>query len=669
MKDTLSAFLAQRPESSAFVLRPQAEALLREFFPTTYALLPRPYKIFFADEGQAPLLGFPAADSPILTELDSKLDRWISEEVARHLDASHPKEKVQLALSAYVSHVMRLAENAMSSNLLADYHGVFWLIHTQQTAKHFCGIPRKIGLADTQLARTHGDKLKYRIFSRWGSELRNQMNELAARLRPSLEGDELRGVQFLKLLHENVLIATEEFIGPDLRELKSYVNGYLQRDFAHFRAVFDRFNRLASDLYRRDAVVQGAARLLGASPEEGPSLALLLHPRFQRFLFDHPQIEPSINREEREHLELVLRRVSEFSILHQLRRGVTWMTTDFEGNIVPSDRRSERYSRTTRPMDFGRSGVVDPMVWRFGLMYDIASFSETLGTIARGGRKGELTSYRQMLLFQRKLESIATRHQLQFEKFLGDGAFYTTRRALRLVHAAADIQQTYREARRNGFAFDKGIRIALNYGYYRLLPMKGSPDSEERSMEFYGPGVVELSRLTTGKATREILEIQGFLVAHGYDVSAVQQFFAPLSRGVDVIDHRMHQREFYAYLNSSGHLVNEGIVASAPLLQQLSDELAAEAQPLTRLRAPWGTYIGFAAGTDKVEMIGMRIIGTVSLKGLDNVEVAEIVPFVPGEAVVEPLDSEAGDPLLRLLRHDFHEREDAAGSGPQAFTA
>src|SRR5207237_1874978 len=139
------------------------------------------------------------------------------------------------------------------------------------------------------------------------------------------------------------------------------------------------------------------------------------------------------------------------------------------------DKRSSMvYSRSTRPMDFGRPGVIDPLVHRFGLIYDISAFSETLGNIRRGGGKMEVSSYRQMLLFQRKLESIAARHHLIFEKFLGDGAFYTTRRALRLLRAAVEIQRCYADVRRKGFAFNKGVRIALNFGYYRLLPMKGS---------------------------------------------------------------------------------------------------------------------------------------------------------------------------------------------------
>ncbi len=332
------------------------------------------------------------------------------------------------------------------------------------------------------------------------------------------------------------------------------------------------------------------------------------------------------------------------------------MTVTSDGLVVSSDKRTvAAYSRSTRPMDFGSAGVVDPVVHRFGLIYDISAFSETLGNIRRGGRKEEVGSYRQMLLFQKKLESIAARHRLVFEKFLGDGAFYTTRRALRLLRAAVEIQRFYSEMRRKGFAFNKGLRIALNFGYYRLLPMKAGPEGE-RITEFYGPGIVELSRLTTGKANKEIEEIGAFLISHGYDTAKVHQFFAPLARGVDVIDHTQHAREFYCYVNATGHLVNEGIVGSFALLQELSSELAGEEQRLYRLKTPWATYIGFEPAVSGVEYVGVRLIGMVQLKGLENIDVGEITPFGAGEVEATPL--EPGDPLIMLLRQEFHQHDD-----------
>ena len=662
---TLVPYLAQRPDAATFLLPTDIERTLREVFGQPEEVLPQPYKIFPADETQQPTLGFAVADSSVLKELEAKLDRWLGEEVAWQINRAGPKEKAQQAFAAYAELLMKAAENSLMANLVSDYHAIFWLAHSLDLARHFSTIPRRVSARDSQAGRALGDPFKYRIFGRWVQETREQMAQLATRIAPLLEGEEQRGLQFFRMLQDNVLILTEEFVGPDLRELRTFINGYLRRDFQSFRESYERMRNAANELLQRERSFRSALPLFGANVEQGITLALLLDPRFETFLFEHPTVQNAVTREEREQFHLIARRVREFAVLNQLRRGILWMATLPDGQVVSADRRGAMtYSRSTRPLDFGRPGVVDPMVHRFGMIYDISAFSETLGNIRRGGGKEEIRSYRQMVLFQRKLDHIAQRHLLQFEKFLGDGAFYTTRRALRLVRAAVEIQRFYTEMKRKGFAFNKGLRIALNFGYYRLLSMKVSPETNERITEFYGPGIVELSRLTTGKANKEIEEIAAFLVTHGYDQAKVQQFFAPL-RGADFIDRTQHQREYYAYLDANGHLVNEGIVASMGMLQELSNELSNEGQELFRIRSTYGNYIGFAPAVPDIELVGVRLLGMVPLKGLDNVEIGELAPFAPGEAD-EVLPVDAADSLVMLLRHDFHQESDEQtwGRGP-----
>lgn len=657
MPKALVRYLSQRSDASSFLLPADLERKLTELFPDL-TLLPQPYNVYPADETQPPVLGFPLAESGVFKELDARLDRWLNEEVRWQVTKlPDGKEKAQGAFSVYLSQLMRVAENAMMSNLLNDYHALFWLAHSIDLARQFSSVPRRVSAIDTQAGRAQGDAFKYRIYSKWAAETREPMGQLASRSAAILEGEEQRALQFFRLLQDDVLIMTEEFIGPDLRELRSFITGYLRLDFQTFRDSFERLRTTASDLLQKDRILKSVLPLFAPSEQNAITVALLLDSSFQNLLFEHPAIQNALSREEREQLQLISRRLREFAVLNQLRRGIVWLAQTSDGHVVSADRRNAVYfSRSTRPLDFGHPGVVDPMIHRFGLIYDISKFSETLGNIRRGGGKEENKSYRQMLLFQRRLETIAQRHLLEFEKFLGDGAFYTTRRALRLVRGAVEIQRFYSEMKRKKFAFNKGLRVALNYGYYRLLPMKTS--GSERIIEFYGPGIVELSRLTTGKANKEIEEIAAFLVSHGYNEAKVQSFFAPLARGVDVIDHAQHAREYYAYINANGHLVNEGIVASMPLLQELSNELAHEDQQLHRLQAPWGnSYLGFAPAVPGLEFVGIRLLGMVAFKGLDNLDIGEIVAFAPGEA--EAVAVEGGESLVALLRQDYHQRDQA----------
>jgi hypothetical protein len=219
------------------------------------------------------------------------------------------------------------------------------------------------------------------------------------------------------------------------------------------------------------------------------------------------------------------------------------------------------------------------------------------------------------------------------------------------VQAAIAIQQFYAQQRAQGFAFNRGMRIALNYGYYRLLPMQVSADGTQL-MEFYGPGIVELSRLTTGKTTKEVEDIQHLLLSHGYDQNEVYRFFAPLSRSVDHADDAQQQREFYAYVNENGHLINEGIVVSIPFVKQLSTEIVEDGQKLYRLRTPWSVYLGFPAMPEVGGYLGVRLLGSVTLKGIGAQEVGEVVWITPAEAEISLV--EETKPLLQLLRQERH---------------
>src|SRR5438067_5962388 len=253
MPSILETYLGSRPDTATFLLGSELGRTLEEIFPRAETLLPKPYKIFPADETQSPTLGFPVADAPVLRELDAKLDRWLADEVAWQAGRQQPaKEKAQLACTAYMTQLMRLAENALMSNLLSDYHAVFWLAHSFDLSRQFSSIPRRVSTFDTQTGRTQGDAFKYSIFAKWTADTREAMGQLATKASPILDGEEQRALQFFRLLTDDVLILTEEFIGPDLRDLRSFVNGYLRRDFQASRDSIERVREIAVDLLQRD---------------------------------------------------------------------------------------------------------------------------------------------------------------------------------------------------------------------------------------------------------------------------------------------------------------------------------------------------------------------------------------------------------------------------------
>src|SRR5437762_12541825 len=338
---TLIEYLSARTDAASFLLSVDYSKTLSELFPHAESLLPDPYKIFLADETQPPTLGFALAETAVIKELDTKLDRWLTEEVAWQV-ARKPdsKEKAQIALTAYLSPLMKVAENAMMSNLLNDYHAVFWLAHSFDVARHFSSVPRRVSALDAQIGRTQGDAMKYRVFSKWSMETRDQMTQLAAKAAAILDGEEQRALQFFRLLQDDVLIFTEEFIGPDLRELRSFLNGYLHRDFQQFRDLVERLREAANEVLQQDKLFRAALPSFGLNPDQGISTAILLDARFQAFLFELPAVQNTLSREHREQLQLISRLLRELSVLNQLRRGIVWMVVPPDGRVLVAYKRS-----------------------------------------------------------------------------------------------------------------------------------------------------------------------------------------------------------------------------------------------------------------------------------------------------------------------------------------
>ena len=653
MNQNLVHFLQQRRDVFPLQSAIDVQRLLAEALADT-SVLPVPAKIFLVDELDPHSYGFPVTKAGALDDAAKALERWMREELAARTAHGAPRSSADDSLAAYVENVVKLAQNALHSSILADYHAVFWLVHSQHVARSFTAFPRQ-ALSSGTIDRTHADELKYLLYARWTQAIREAIPSILGR-NSSVAGVDERASRFLRFLLDNPLLASEDFVSPDLGELRTYFTGYLRRDFAQCRKWIDQLRTTSASLMRSDRVFRRAITQLGY-PDTAPGIVALLDRRVRDLIAEHPSWpgsagDPTV-------FEPLAKRLIELFVIQSLRRGIVWMKTTSDGDNVSDDAAPEKlvYSRAIRPMNFGRRGIVEPIVYRYGLVYDITSFTQTLGEIARGGKDEEQSSYRQMLEFQRELAEITRRHGLQFEKFLGDGAFYTSRRATRTLQAAVEIQSFYSSAKNRGFAFNKGMRVAVNYGYYRLLPMQVSTDGTE-IMEFYGPGIVELSRLTSGKATKEIEDIQHLLLSHGYDQMEVYKFFAPLGRGGGATD-SLQQRDYYAYIDESGHLVNEGIVISIPFLKQLSTELEEEQQKIYRLRSAWGNYVGFPA-SDSDGYVAIRVLGAVSLKGIGSMDVAEAVRLRHGEAEVSVIDE--SQPLMRLLQRERHRSTARAAS-------
>ena len=631
-------------------LQPEAEEIYR-LLPDLP--LPLPQRVYLADETATPVVGYPVLASEGMKELREHLGGYFRAEeeaqVALLQRQPHDNVGLQAAWERYRGALARATENVTTSSYGRHFPDIFWLQHSLDVARLLKETPRRITRLSLALGKEHGGAVKYKVFYRYLDRVMSLTYDLANVLAGDTEEVEQEIFPaLLSRMRDNVLIFTEDHISPDLAELAHYLQGYLRIDGADLRFRYAKLLDWLQERLRTDPAVRAAtSQLLRLSGSAEPR-DLLRHRGFVEFLAALPSYDARhlFTREQVQVWERLLLKLKEFELFHAMRRLVVPIV-EHEGRLMLADRSLNRtwvggppmleVSTATRPLDFMAPWVVDPQIARFGLIYDITDFSHIVSMLRRAGPEEQDRSFRHMFRFQRRVHRVATGQRLKLEKYLGDGAFYSGREAWRLVVVALQVQRYYSQALAEGFPFSRGMRIALNFGHYRLLPLQGGAAGEPDRYEFFGHGVVELTRLTTGKSMREIEEIKNLLVNLGYNEAAVHTFFAPLAAsGGDVVDKREERRSFYSYINRNGSLVNEGIVVTEQLVSRLAVEEMA--QRLYPLQHDGRGYVGIPVELAEGRCVaGLRKLGIVSLKGLDPLPVFELVDGGPLADGAQPL--------------------------------
>lgn len=602
--------------------------------------IPLPQRVFLESETATPLVGYAVLISPAMGQLREALERYLDAETRLQIAVlgRQPVDRpgCDQAWEQYRQLLENFSLNASRASYGRGYPSVFWMYHSVAVARLIKELPRRARRIDLDIGRRLGDSIKYRVLERLLDRTFSVTQDVAHRVSEEIEEPESHLFpSVLTRMRDNVLILSEDHISTDLSELGSYFRGCLNLDFNDFRSRFQTTEAWHQDVWQSDPAVRSAAEnLSGSGMGEEPS-AFLRHPGYIAHLTAHPAYDPGSNLEpdQVDIWESLLWRLKEFELLRALRRHVLPVREDAgryvcqiaPGRSTKTDRGRLVLSASTRPFDFSSPWVVDPVVERFGLIYDIAEFSAVLSNLRVSGRDAEDSSYRRILHLQRHANRIARQHRLILEKYLGDGALYAGRHPRRILLSAIEIQRLYREAVESGLPFDRGLRIAMNYGQYRLLPIEEGDSGSRLRYEFFGHGIVELTRLVTGKAMREMGEIRTLLISLGYPTQEVDRFFAPLMRqNIDVLEADEEARDFHAYVNRTGVLVNEGIVATGGFVDRLDEEIPI--RRIWKVEAWDRAFIAFQVEEDGIEiLVGLRPLGRAKFKGLEPTPVFEIV--------------------------------------------
>jgi hypothetical protein len=603
--------------------------------------MPRVRKIFLEDENATPLVGFPVLVSSRLMALEKALEQYLLlEERAQMAIArkqSFDSRAYNDAWDSYAKLLASATEFTILSSYGRAYPNVFWLRHSRAVARCLAGTLGRLEEIDSGLALEQGHRIRYAAFFHYLDRvlsltyrkvraLTKQVEEAEADLFPGL----------LTVMRDNVLIFTERQVGRDLEELTGYLQGHLGIDERDFR---DRLAKLrawhevefAAGRSMRDTVRD----LLGPELAEDPG-RLLHRSGYIRYLSRLPSYDARhlLTRPQVDLWEQLLPTLKEYELLRSFQRLV--LPAGREGTrLAARDPRTRGtglpprrvyLSVTTRPLDFMTPWVLDPEVGRLGLIYDIRQFSESLSEMERTSLVEQERTFQMIFRFQRRINQLAFSRRLRLEKYLGDGALYSgINRPHHLLVVAVLIQRHYRDAVEAGFPFNRGLRIALNFGQYRMLPIQSSQPGEAERYEFFGHGIVELTRLITGKTMHETEEMKKLLVNLGYPQSNVDAFFAPLERrNLDVVDRSEEDRRFRAYINPNATLINEGIVATRGFIEELDREGSIESMELAGEGGRRYVVVSVRDGVDVIRA-GVRKLGKAEFKGIGSLIVYEVV--------------------------------------------
>ncbi len=600
----------------------------RDLFPELAACLPAPYPIFGTDEERIITYGYPILISEGIWKLRRELDKLVLLETKHRMGGpggGTTKDHVAAQRDRYERATTTIIENVLMNDYGRGLNEVFLLFHSGDVVRSLGQVPKQIQLNWPKAGRDVAEETRQFITGVFGELIQRAAVRAIESLRRLAEGPSgIRISPVLTAVCNDQLLLCESQAPASLERLSGYFRYRLKQDPRAFIAACENALRRLADLIRRHPEIGSLLSTSGAGKMRLDQVSTLLDPALLNAL-ESAKLTSTVNLSTKQvkFLRELGLRLKSFELLSTLRRRIQPMERRGSQLLLAGAASATAIAPSTRPFDFASPGVVESLVRRCGLVYDLTNFTSVLEGVRKEGPAAEEKALQFMYVFQNRLDEIRRRRVLNFEKFLGDGALYSSRRAVRVLAAACEIQLVYDHLRSSGFPFDQGIRIALNFGTYRLLPMVNRGTGPLR-FEFFGHGIVELARLTTGKSTRELEEIAEFLVHAGYDPDKVDSFLAPLA-GARSGHGAAGTRRYVVTIDSRGELINEGVVLTAAFLEELDKDL--EGVPVGVIEfdgIDWATFPLDDKDPDTIH-VGLRLLGVARLKGLSPQELVEAV--------------------------------------------
>jgi|YNPBryunderm2012_1023409.scaffolds.fasta_scaffold01736_6 hypothetical protein len=667
---TIEQLLESSRRRSGFLTVRQRAGAWKQAWGPIAERLPQPYWLYGDDEARPVALGFPLRVSREWESFNRQLFRLVTNEAAYRLALlrAEPFDKASLVEQrrAVAETFSQALENALTHDHGQRLPELLWLVVTREAAAAISQAVRDVAPKVPPHRREEADSIRLTIAERLSEIFRRAEVDAKGRLeRQDFRPPPADTSAVAEVLRRDLLPWAFDELGNSLLGLAAFVERSLRLSRPQFARLLTEVAPRVERLLARDGNLRLALSLHEEDLESLSPERLLLHPSVLALLphWQHPDA-PALIAQELQILQRLEGILTRFEVVAALRRAIFPVTVQDRQIVTRLGSQFVTLSSGTRPLDFTHPGVTDSAVLRYGLLYDLADFTHQLEELRRRGRQWEQQGLLSMTRFLQQVDEIRARHRLKFEKFLGDGAFYSARSARPILLAAAELRILYERFRRQGFPFDRGLRLAANVGTYHLVPMVAGKGARPH-FEFFGHALVELVRLTTGKTTKEVDDITDFLLAAGYDINRVLEFLEPVRHASRVPEHA-RERPYAAYVAENGELANLGGVVTEAFLQDLDSELGEVPQLRTEAYGLRWLLLPFDPGRPEKPWIGLRLLGTARLKGIDPGPLVEMVVLDQPPAGSEPL--KPGTPLVQTL-HRLAGRVEETGPHPQAVEA
>ncbi len=628
--------------------------------------VPEPYPLFTEDEPAAIGPAWPLLASAGWERLTHDLAALLAAEATYRIAVAAGEKRDKRALleqrQGIVQRVAELIENAILHDHDQRLPEILWLALSREVATGLRHAVRAARTGTTGTTPAEAGQVRYALAEICVDLLLRAEVEAVARLKRLADFEPAPAALTLgRLMREDMLPFVLEAPTGRLTDLDPYLRVRLALEPARFHTALATTVAWLEELRQSDLTFARLLSVLVPDAVHCSATQLALLPQVLELLDawggrEAQKLPADIHAT----LATLGPRLKRFEVLAALRTRI--VPASVRGNALVATWRGAtvRLSGSIRPLDFTLPGVVESTVRRYGLLYDLVEFTHILEELRRRGRSVEDRAMRFMVRFHTRVEEIRRRHRLRFEKFLGDGAFFSARRPAAVFFAAAELRLLYEELRQQGFPFDRGLRLAVNVGTYHLFPLpmegRGAPH-----FEFLGHGLVELARLTTGKTTHEVEDIEDFLIASGYDVHRVLEFLEPVRHASRFPDH-VRERSYAAFLAENHELVNLGGVVTEAFLNELQADLGGvRLAEVERWGLSW-VLIPFPEAPGRALRVALRLLGTARFKGLDPTPLAEmaVLDDVGEDARPLPKGTPLVDALQRLAGREARSGEEEA---------